>query len=296
MTKQRWCGARYDWAVVFPSELAFAIVHRDGIVYDTRFVPPSPREAQPNACVYLVLDGTFEVYEPSPHVVTGPACLVLTEEQLEGASGTRAFTYRVSGDPLTCLQLFFPAVHVRAPADFSGRLQLTERVWSAARTASQAAEDGNERELVRTTSVLLGELAREGIIAPAAADPRYLESPRALVAMWPGVERAIRGFELLPAMKVLGALAGVSERRAYRYVDELFSGVGYLASGWRAAIRQLRLKTAVAFLSAEGATVADVANRVGYGSVDAMMRAFRDASLPPPGDVKRALRGGLREG
>jgi hypothetical protein len=45
-------------------------------------------------------------------------------------------------------------------------------------------------------------------------------------------------------------------------------------------------------LSAPGATVADVARIVGYGSPIAMARAFRDADLPAPSVIQADMRGG----
>ena len=42
-------------------------------------------------------------------------------------------------------------------------------------------------------------------------------------------------------------------------------------------MRVLRLRAAVLLLSAPGGTPSDVARTVGYGSLDAMGRAFRDA-------------------
>ena len=57
------------------------------------------------------------------------------------------------------------------------------------------------------------------------------------------------------------------------------------------ATLHLRLKVAVLFLSAEGISVAEVAEASSYGSVDAMARAFRDAGLPPPSKVQAQLRG-----
>jgi transcriptional regulator GlxA family with amidase domain len=46
----------------------------------------------------------------------------------------------------------------------------------------------------------------------------------------------------------------------------------------------------VLFLSAEGASITDVARTVGYGSVEAMSQAFRLAGLPAPSVVQQALR------
>jgi len=46
----------------------------------------------------------------------------------------------------------------------------------------------------------------------------------------------------------------------------------------------------VLFLSAPGGTPSEVAKAVGYGSLDAMGRAFRDAKLPAPSVVQEAVR------
>ena len=43
-------------------------------------------------------------------------------------------------------------------------------------------------------------------------------------------------------------------------------------------------------LSAPDATPSDVSRAVGYGSLDAMGRAFRDASLPAPSIIQDAVR------
>jgi AraC-like DNA-binding protein len=55
-------------------------------------------------------------------------------------------------------------------------------------------------------------------------------------------------------------------------------------------MRVLRLRAAVLLLSAPEATPSDVARTVGYGSLDAMGRAFRDAHLPAPSVVQQAVR------
>ena len=42
-------------------------------------------------------------------------------------------------------------------------------------------------------------------------------------------------------------------------------------------------------LSAREASIAKIAATIGYGSTTAMDRAFRNAKLPPPRDVRRAM-------
>jgi AraC-like DNA-binding protein len=50
------------------------------------------------------------------------------------------------------------------------------------------------------------------------------------------------------------------------------------------------LRVAVMLLSAPDATASDVSQVVGYGSLDAMGRAFRDAKMPPPSTILAAVK------
>ena len=75
--------------------------------------------------------------------------------------------------------------------------------------------------------------------------------------------------------------------RAFRRWATAFALVG---PGLRNVTRTIRLNTAVLFLSAEDASVADVAHATGYGSADAMARAFRDAGMASPSAVQKQLR------
>ncbi|MBL8744622.1 MAG: helix-turn-helix transcriptional regulator [Myxococcales bacterium] len=93
---------------------------------------------------------------------------------------------------------------------------------------------------------------------------------------------------MLPSLDELALASGLSLRQLARDVDALTGSVG-LGGGWRALTRRMRLKLAVLCLSAEGATIAQVAKAAGYSSHDAMGRAFRDAGLPSPSEVRAAL-------
>lgn len=57
----------------------------------------------------------------------------------------------------------------------------------------------------------------------------------------------------------------------------------------RATVVAVRLRLAALLLSAREATIAEVAQRVGYGSVDALGRAFRDAGLPSPHAIRELV-------
>ena len=93
-------------------------------------------------------------------------------------------------------------------------------------------------------------------------------------------------------MDALGEASAVSLRQASRDLFELTATYGFVGLGWRQMMRAWKIRLAVACLSAKGASVGDVAAIAGYGSTDAMRRAFRDAGLPPPTVVQERLRFG----
>ena len=82
---------------------------------------------------------------------------------------------------------------------------------------------------------------------------------------------------------------GLSVRQLRRDIDGFVDAFQFGLGGWRHEMRRLRLKIAALGLSAEGATVAEVARATGYGSTEAMARAFREAGLPPPSTVLSAF-------
>jgi AraC-like DNA-binding protein len=92
------------------------------------------------------------------------------------------------------------------------------------------------------------------------------------------------------SLKQIAALAGLSLRQLGRDLTDLTRTFGLFGTGFRDAMRILRLRAAVVLLSAPEATAHDVARVVGYSSLDAMGRAFRDAQLPAPSLVHTAVR------
>ena len=104
-----------------------------------------------------------------------------------------------------------------------------------------------------------------------------------------GVRPMVERFYLTGTLQELSDSAGVSARQLDRNVKEFLASFGLIGAGWRPATRYLRLKLSVMLLSAEGASITDVAKIVGYGSPDAMARAYRDAGLAAPSTVQQQL-------
>jgi len=113
--------------------------------------------------------------------------------------------------------------------------------------------------------------------------------PARFQLLWKAIGPIVERLDLRPTVKELSAVTGGTPREVDRNVRAFVSSFGFLGGSWREGSRYWRLKLAIVFLSAEGASIADVARAVGYGSTDAMARAFRDARIPPPNVVKERI-------
>lgn len=283
-------AARLASSLVFARGLWMNVVERSGLTLDTRFVPATKGAPRPGACLYLLHRGAFVLDDGRGPRFEGPAAFLLSEQHLEGANGVRPWTFRAFGSPFAAIEMHL------AEADVTTRssspcvaLAVDEASWAAvARVIGLACEASDDtRELEAAIGVLLRALADARVIGGhvAEAAPSPLRFERLLRAVRPLAER----FALTATMNELGAVADVSPRQLDRYLGNFFKTFAMVGGGWRATMVHLRIKLAIMFLSAEGASVAEVARAVGYGSSDAMARAFRDAGLAAPSALRDAL-------
>jgi transcriptional regulator GlxA family with amidase domain len=111
--------------------------------------------------------------------------------------------------------------------------------------------------------------------------------------VWRALERLYGRHETSPYLDFISELTGRSLRQLDRDFRALCDTFGLHGNNFRATLRVLRLRRAVLLLSAPTATPKQVATEVGYGSVEALDRAFRDAGLPAPGTVRAELLAGV---
>ena len=95
---------------------------------------------------------------------------------------------------------------------------------------------------------------------------------------------------MLPTLSDLAHVVGRSDRQLARNIGALATAFAAPGLRFRSATLDWRMREAITFLSAPHATVTQVAKAVRYGSVEAMARAFRDAGLPAPVEVRAAMR------
>lgn len=282
-------AGRMDWAVAFAPRMRLTIVERRGLVLDTRFVPPAVQAAGDNLCLYLLLRGTWRLGGGALGF-EGPAAFVVSEEQLEGGDGAHSLTYRTDARDFAMIE-----VHVGAgdtslrPGALPTPVPLDERAWGAARRASAGALRDDD-SAASAISELVSELAASSIVGADAAASATRPVAAPFRVLWGALRPAVERFNLLASLDQISASMGTPPREVDRHVRAFISASGLVGGGWRPASRHLRLKMAVILLSADGASVAEVARVVGYGSSDAMARAFRDAALPSPGAVRDAVR------
>lgn len=293
---ERGLGAsRLQWRMAFGGRFWWIVVDRSGLALDTRWVPGARGEVRPNTCVYLLTEGTLEIFSPTPLLLEAPAAVVFTEEQLEGASNARSLTYRASGEPFVSVQIQFPKVLLTAPYRTAGPLPhvlaLGKETWDLAREVTAACNESADASL-EPMQRLVRSLHAEGVVLSDALKPKVIQTPAPLALLWQGVRPMVERLYLTPTVLEVSSATGISARQVDRYVGQFLARFGHLGgAGWRLATRHMRLKLAVLWLSAEGVTVADVAAATSYGSADAMARAFRDAGLPAPSVVQSKLRG-----
>lgn len=256
------------------------LVVRDRLLYDSKYAPPAKK---PSAFVHLYaqLTGSFSV-DRGP-VTTGPQAYVLAETEFDRMMPGSP-TFRSSGAPGTIVELRVPATSLRLPVGLrNGQIQLPTAVWDAYAALEAAPSDQVLHQLI----VKLGDA---DVLSKDLTSSVVPEEPERFVRLWQVLRPLYEDLATSASLKQIAIVAKLSLRQLGRDLGDLTRTFGLFGAGFRDAMRVLRLRAAVLLLSAPGGTPSDVAKAVGYGSLDAMGRAFRDAQLPAPSAVQEAVR------
>lgn len=278
-------SADIAWTIGFSPRVWCLVVEHRGMVLDTRFVPAAADDDHKTHCISFLLHGTFAIHD-GPHY-EAPCALVLRRRHIEGANGVRPFTFRAAGEPYAVVEL-----HVReldlaiSIGDRPRRYDVDASVLEAARAVLNNA--GHDDSMRTALSTLLAGASSNGLLRGPGA-PTVHAPPRTFEALWRALRPMIERLYLTPTLQELGSGSGLSTRQIDRHVRSFVSTYSIVGEGWRAATLHLRLKLAIMLLSAADASVAEVADAVGYQSTDAMARAFRDAGLAAPSAVQEQL-------
>jgi len=256
------------------------LVMRDQLVYDTRFAARAKGGLVPR--LYFVIRGNVQVAGGA--VMTAGRAYILADTEFECVEdGTQ--TFRTWGEPSIVLDLQLSAADIRAPIGLvHGPVELGEATWAAVHAMSAAlVASGPVEPLI---PVLLGALVSDGAIEPTVAHSLQPE-PEQLVRLWNGLRPLYTSQATHASIFELKKLTGLSLRQLARDIKLLTRTFGLPGEGFRDTTKVMRLRTAVILLSSPGATATEVAQQVGYKSLEAMGRAFREAGLPAPSVVQQ---------
>jgi AraC-like DNA-binding protein len=256
------------------------LVSRDRLLYDSAYAPPAKRSS-PCVHLYATLRGTFEA--KGSERASGPCAYVLAETEFDRVvAGAR--TFRSSGAPGVIVELRVPEADLRPPVGIDhGPVALPDAVWEAYAALEASRSEGALHQLI----VRLGEAQ---ILSGDLTASVVATEPERFVRLWTVLKPLYEDLATSTSLKQIAVIAGLSLRQLGRDLGEVTRTFGLYGAGFRDAMRVLRLRAAVLYLSAPTGTPSEVARAVGYGSLDAMGRAFRDASLPAPSVVQEAVR------
>jgi AraC-like DNA-binding protein len=280
--------ARLRWAIVFARGVWFKLIESTGLALDTRFVPPAPGPAKPNACLQLVLAGSWTTFGERHEVTRAPIGVLLSEEQMEGAERQRPFAFRTAGEPFVGIEVHLGVSELAAARELPAPIVLDDAARDAAtRAATLSCND--DRTVAAALSALLEHLAATGIVRADFAARAAAPPPRVIGRLWAAVKPLVERLAVSATLDEVAELADLSFPQVEREIHRFLSTYGLVGPGLRSLTRHVRLKTAVVFLTARGASITEIAEVAGYGSTDAMARAFRDAGLPSPSAVQREI-------
>jgi len=255
------------------------LVSRDRMVYDSAYSPPA-KKASPYVHLFAQLRGTFEM---SGVVVAAPCAYVLAETEFDRVE-PGATTFRSYGAPAEVLEIRLSAADLKRPVGLAhGALALPATVWDA---YHELARSQNEAAL----HALVAKLGEADLVSRDLTTSIVANEPERYTRIWTTLKPFYNDLAMSTSLKQIAVIAGLSLRQLGRDLGDFTRDFGLFGGGFRDATRVLRLRAAVLFLSAPGGTPSEVAKAVGYGSLDAMGRAFRDAKLPAPSVVQEAVR------
>lgn len=279
----RWSAGTYEIeSVVVVDRAAWAFgIWRRHLVLDSRFLCPAA-ERRGVATLYVVAAGSLE---PRGGLrVEGPSLWVLDEDEFERV-GEGSRTFRSWGAPAAVVAVTVPANCVRVPIGLvAGQRPLEARAVEAVERMRASPEVERKQEAFRD---LLESLARAGVLDPSTPAALEMNEPSQLTRLWSAVASLYQSHDTSTYLDLLAETARLSPRQLQREGREIAARLGL--SGFRDALRYARLRHTALLLSAPDLSIADIAKLVGYGSTDALGRAFRDAGLPAPRTVRELL-------
>jgi len=265
-------------------------VRREGVCYDSRFVPASMDPPHDVVIAWLVRAGEVRWDAIGGHHAA-PVAIVMPEHWCDGARGVRPATVHTCGEPFEVVEVRFRAPWSPAAVTAPAVVPLPAAAWAEIGRYADAANGPPTTDRVQHAAVesLLGMLGAHGIVRPGLASSLARHEDPSMGTLWPSIRSAFHLLDPSASMKTLAADTGLSLRHTARLITMAKRGMLTPPGGWRETIRTLRTKLAVVLLSNPGLSIGGVAAAVGYQRAEAMANAFQHDGLPPPREVRRLL-------
>jgi AraC-like DNA-binding protein len=279
------CGS-VVYSLILDGGLRASAIRRSGTLYDSSMVPPLAEVASKSLVFLIILQGTLEL---NSECREAPTAALVRLGDVEGGGPDRV-RMRSWGEPFVGVEM---AGRSAAFCDReAGWIELDGRVrQSADHLVAMLDADGRSEARLAWRSLCAALVERRILATRGDTDAGVDLLPTSFLR---ALSSIVERFDVLPTLDQLSMLATLSNRQLTRLTSAVGLGLAVPGGGWRAATHRLRLKTAMLFLSADGVSVAEVANAAGYGSTEAMTRAFRAAGLPPPSTMRERLCGDRR--
>jgi AraC-like DNA-binding protein len=267
-------------SLIFERAVRGHVVHREQLVFDTRFAAAAGGKLEPVGHLFLMIAG--RCVSDRGEVIAAPVAFMLGDDEWERRRKDSR-TFRTDGPVVDVVQLRVAKAQLRAPIGLErGPLAVPSACWDAAAAMLVGVPDA-----VRLAR-LIDALASAGVLAKEISTTVIAEEPERFRRLWDALQPLYQTYGATASLKQLASSLGMSMRQVGRDAKELSAAFG-IGSGYRDALLMMRLRMAVTLLGAPGGTVGDVAKVVGYGSAIAMARAFRDAKLPAPSAIQSEL-------
>jgi AraC-like DNA-binding protein len=272
-------GSTLRSTIFLERRLRVHVIRRERLLFDSAYMPPAVRTS-PFVHLFAQLSGTI-VVDGVP--LPGPCAVMLAETEFDRVAAG-APTFRSFGAQCTIIEARLPTDAVRSPIGLAhGPIALADDVWAACSALEAAPSEPAVHQLIAA-------LATTGAVSQGLSSSVVAREPERFLRLWAVLRPLYGNLATSASLKQIAALTDLSLRQLGRDLADLTRTFGLFGAGFRDAMRVLRLRAAVLLLSAPGGTPSDVASAVGYGSLDAMGRAFRDAQLPAPSVVQAAVR------
>ncbi|MBA3539195.1 MAG: hypothetical protein H0T79_06175 [Deltaproteobacteria bacterium] len=281
-------GSTLRTAIFLERQFRAHLISRDRLVFDTRYSPPAKTTS---AFVHLYAHLRGECQLVGGERIAGPHAYVLAETEFDRVI-PGATTFRSSGAPAVIVELRVPITTLRAPVGLRhGPLALPAPIWDAYLALEAAVSGGATQDTLGAhLHQIIDRLGAAKLLSIDLVRSVVGEEPERYARLWTVLRPLYEDYATSASLKQISVLAKLSLRQLGRDLGDLTRDFGLFGGGFRDTMRVLRLRAAVLLLSAPESTPGEVARVVGYGSLDAMGRAFRDAGLPAPSSVQDAVR------